>query len=96
MVNHLFFSMAQIYSNKTATILKANATVPYPIYLVLLNFQPKFLRFLSDIAQMLVGLPFVSATERTHVTSSLNHNLKKYVVCSNTIIPIRDELYVIG
>lgn len=42
-----FFSMVQLYINKTMTSLKANAVVSYPVHVVLMNFTLEFLNFFS-------------------------------------------------
>lgn len=44
--NAPFVGMVQVYTNKTATILKANAIVAHTGHIVLLNSDLKFCRYL--------------------------------------------------
>lgn len=43
-----FVGMVEVYSNNTATTLKGNAIVAYPVHFVLLTFTKEFRRYLVD------------------------------------------------
>lgn len=58
----LFVGVIQTYSDKTVTILKANATVGYPVHIVLLNYAKDLQRFLVDHGQTMIGLLPVSVS----------------------------------
>lgn len=49
-----FVGLVQIYSDKTATTLKANALIAYPIHAVLLNCSLRHRRYLIDNGYTLV------------------------------------------
>lgn len=61
--NPFFVALVQVYSDKPATTLKANATVAYPVNTVLLNFSKEFRRYLIDHGHTLVELLPVSTSE---------------------------------
>lgn len=48
-----FVSLAHVYTDKTATNLKTNATVAHPVHVVLMKFNLNFRRFLSHHRQVL-------------------------------------------
>lgn len=64
-----FVGMEQSYSNKTATTLKANATVAYLVQVVLLNFRKEYRWYLIDNGYSFVGLWPVSTAEQDQKTN---------------------------
>lgn len=61
--NPLFVGVMQLCSDNTATPSKTDATVAYPVHIVLLNFTKEYRRFLIDHGHILVGLLPVFASE---------------------------------
>lgn len=55
-----FAGMVQVYTDKTATTVKAFATVTYPVRVTLLNFTNELRRYLSDNGHTFAGLLLVS------------------------------------
>ena len=58
-----FVGMFQLYTDKTATTLKANATVAHPVHVVLLNVTREFRLKLINGGHTLVGLLPVATLE---------------------------------
>lgn len=61
--NNNFVGIVQLYSDQTATTLKATDIVAYPVHTVLLNFTTKFHHYLTDNRHALVSLLPVSTLE---------------------------------
>lgn len=55
--------MVQIYSDRTATTLKGNGTVAYPVYIVLMNFIKDFQKFIINHEHKIVDLLPISVSE---------------------------------
>lgn len=54
--NSSFVHIVEVYRDKTATTLKANATVANPVHVIFFNFMKEFCRCLSDHGHTLAGL----------------------------------------
>lgn len=87
-----FVGMLQLYSDKTATTLKASATVAYPVHLVLLNFTAEYRRHLIDHGYTIVGLLPVSASESTEDTFKNSTEEENMTEGQKVIIPLPDGL----
>lgn len=60
--SYSLLNMVEVYADKTATGLKASATVGYPVLVVLSYFNPNFRSHPIDHGNPLVGLLLVSTT----------------------------------
>lgn len=69
-------SVYSVYTDRTAKILKANATVTYPGHLVLLDVLKMFLRFLIHHGHTLVAFLPVAATKKITAPENKNAALK--------------------
>lgn len=58
--------MDLVFPAKTASTLKSNAIVAYPIHIVLLHFIPAFRRFLIDKGYTFAGLLSVQTSTDEH------------------------------
>lgn len=87
-----FMGMIQNYSDRTMTTLKANATVPHPVHVILLNFSEEFQRYLTYHIYTFVGLLPVSSSdaEHDHIFDDCNQDI--YEKGLGPVIPLYDEL----
>ena len=86
-----FIWMLQIYTDKTATTLKSQSLVGYPIHVTFLNVTIQFRRFLIDHGYTLVGfLPvgFQDAQSDSDADNLTFHNESK----TDDIIDINDNV----
>ena len=86
-----FIGMLQIYTDKTATTLKSQSLVGYPIHVTFLNVTIQFRRFLIDHGYTLVGfLPvgFQDAQSDSDADNLTFHNESK----TDDIIDINDHV----
>lgn len=64
--NTSFVGMVQIYSNRTAQTLKANAIVTCQVHIVFFNFSKRYYRFLTNYRHALFVVLPVSTFEVCH------------------------------
>ena len=89
-----FVGFLQVYSDKTATTLKANAMVAYPIHVVFLNCSASFRRFLINREYTLVGfLPVAGETTGIYENDGMEEdNFLTRNISTEEIIPLQDTI----
>lgn len=65
-LNLFFLLMAQVYSDKAVTSLKADGTVGCSVHVLVLNFTTEFQRLLMDGRYKFAGLIHVCPTNDEH------------------------------
>lgn len=89
-----FVGLVQLYSDKTATTLKANALVAYPIHAVLLNFSLTHRRFLIDNGYTIVGFLPVGAGGYLDDEKDSTENISDSTLGIEAHIPIPLKDYI--
>lgn len=85
--------MIQVYFGKTATTLKANATVAYPVHIVLLNFTKEYRRFFIENWYTLVRLSPIFASKCNEAGFDNETIDGYYRYEEERVIPVNDELH---
>lgn len=87
-----FAVFVQIFSNKTASLLKVSASIAYPFHVVLINFSNVYKRWLVQSGHALVTFFSVEfATEQQKVNKELSEMEESfYEYSSSSIIAERD------
>lgn len=88
-----FVSVLQVYTDKVATILKANVTVTYSVSVILLNFNLNFRRYLIDHGQTMVT--FLTASTTTEDENDyVNDRVRRQQSASPSEAPLKKLLQV--
>lgn len=87
-----FVGVLQLYSDKTATTLKANTIVAYHVHVVLLNFVEKFYLYLFDHGYTLVGLLPISTCNTMPDHEDAGNNISAANTSTVPVVPLCDKL----
>lgn len=84
--------MVQVYTHKTTTSLKANATEGHPVHIVVRNCAGTYRRNLIDHGHTFVGCFLVSTAEQEELCKPDSVVNCTSISESNPVVPLTDEI----